>query len=53
MIIYKGINIITGEWVYGEIFPHGKQRFILQLNGYVSEVVPDSVIVCEKAELTY
>ena len=50
MIIYKGINIVTGKWAYGDIFVHGNQRFILQLDGYVSEVIPDSISVSSEKE---
>ncbi len=46
-MIYKGINIVTGKWVYGELFVHGNQRFILMINGYVSEVIPESVVKAE------
>ena len=41
---YKGIDLITGQWVYGFIFKHGDQRFILQRNGHVNEVKPESIV---------
>lgn len=40
---YKGIDLTTGKWVYGFIFKHGEQRFILQSNGHVNEVDPETL----------
>lgn len=45
--MYKGIDTTTGKWVYGEIYPHNEQRFILSVDGYIHEVRPDTIIVCE------
>ena len=45
--MYKGIDTTTGEWIYGEIYPHYEQRFILSVDGYIHEVIPDTIIVCE------
>lgn len=42
--MYKGIDKTTGEWVYGVIFPHGSQRFILSVDGFIHEVCPDTII---------
>lgn len=49
--MYKGIDIITGKWVYGDIYPHGAQRFILNVDGYINEVRPDSIVVCPDNEV--
>ena len=48
--MYKGIDTTTGKWVYGEIYPHNEQRFILSVDGYIHEVRPDTIIVCADEE---
>lgn len=49
-VMYKGINIVTKKYVYGQIYPHYNQRFILGIDGHIYEVDPDSIIVCSDEE---
>lgn len=41
-IIFRGKSPITKEWVYGDLFQHGKQRFIMT-GGHNIEVDAESV----------
>lgn len=51
---YKGTDLTTGKWIFGNIFKHGEQRFILQSNGRVNEVKPESITeVSEKDYYNY
>ena len=49
-VMYKGVNIVTKQYVYGLIYPHYNQRFILGVDGRIYEVEPDSIIVCSEEE---
>ena len=50
MTIYKGKDTTTKRWVYGNIAPHGNQRFIMTLDGFINEVEPESIAVCTEDE---
>ena len=41
-IIFRGKSLVTKEWVYGDLFQHGEQRFIMT-GGHNIEVDPESV----------
>lgn len=41
-ILFRGKSPITKEWVYGDLFQHGEQRFIMT-GGHNIEVDPESV----------
>ena len=41
-ILFRGKSPITKEWVYGDLFQHGEQRFIMA-GGHNIEVDPESV----------
>ena len=41
-IIFRGKSPITKEWIYGDLFQHGEQRFIMT-GGHNIEVDPESV----------
>ena len=41
-IIFRGRNLITGEWVTGDLFQHEEQRFIMADNRN-TEVIPETV----------
>ena len=41
-ILFRGKSPVTKEWVYGDLFQHGEQRFIMT-GGHNIEVDPESV----------
>lgn len=41
-IIFRGKSLVTKEWVYGDLFQHGEQRFIMA-GGHNVEVDSESV----------
>ena len=41
-IIFRGKSLVTKEWVFGDLFQHGEQRFIMT-GGHNIEVAPESV----------
>lgn len=41
-IIFRGKSLVTKEWVFGDLFQHGEQRFIMA-EGRNTEVDPESV----------
>lgn len=41
-IIFRGKSLVTKEWVFGDLFQHGDQRFIMA-GGHNVEVDPESV----------
>lgn len=41
-IIFRGKSLVTKEWVFGDLFQHGEQRFIMT-GGHNIEVDPESV----------
>lgn len=41
-ILFRGKSPVTKEWVYGDLFQHGEQRFVMT-GGHNIEVVPESV----------
>lgn len=41
-ILFRGRSFITHEWIYGDLFQHGEQRFIMA-EGKNTEVEPETV----------
>lgn len=41
-ILFRGKSLITHEWIYGDLFQHGEQRFIMA-EGKNTEVEPETV----------
>lgn len=40
---FRGKNIVTGEWAYGDLYQHKEQTFIMEHNGRASEVLRETV----------
>jgi len=41
-ILFRGMKIVSGEWVEGDLFQHGEQKFIMG-NNRNTEVIPSTV----------
>ena len=43
MVIFRGENIVTHEFAYGDLYQHGDQTFIMQHNNKTCEVIRETV----------
>lgn len=43
MILFRGKNIVTNDWAYGDLYQQGAQVFIMEHNGHVTEVFRETV----------